>query len=104
MTDRDGWLGMSRGGSGMWMAANGNASSARVAARREEDLTHASNPQVPAFWARDDGVHPILLWIAAAHAAAGLFGATTSALVWLLSEPKVVPSPLDVYHCYSAMG
>src|SRR5258708_35308800 len=94
MTDRDGWLGMSRGGSGMWMAANGNASSARVAARREEDLTHASNPQVPAFWARDGGGHPILLWIAAAHAAAGLFGATAGALVWLFVAPKDAHAPL----------
>src|SRR5690348_11485358 len=80
MTDRDGWLGMARGGSGMWMAADGNGSSARVAARREEDLARASNPQVPAFWARAGGGHPILLWIAAAHAAAGLFGATAGAL------------------------
>jgi hypothetical protein len=95
MTDRDGWLGMSRGGSGMWMAANGNASSARVAARREEDLTHASsNPQVPAFWARDGGGHPILLWIAAAHAATGLFGATAGVLVWLFVAPKDAQAPL----------
>src|SRR5260370_22106741 len=94
MTDRDGWLGMSRGGSGMWMAANGNASSARVAARREEDLTHASNPQVPAFWARDGGGRPILLWIAAAHAAAGLFGATAGALVWFFVAPKNAQAPL----------
>src|SRR5258706_7908 len=94
MTDRDGWLGMSRGGSGMWMAANGKAPSARAAARREEDLTHASNPQVPAFWARDGGGHPILLWIAAAHAAAGLFGATAGALVWLFVAPKDAHAPL----------
>ncbi len=94
MTDRDGWLGMSRGGSGMWMAADGNASSARVAARREEDLTRASNPQSPAFWARDGGGHPILLWIAAAHAAAGLFGATAGALVWFFVAPKDAQAPL----------
>src|SRR5258706_1978874 len=94
MTDRYGWLGMSRGGSGMWMAADGNASSARVAARREEDLTRASNPQSPAFGARDGGAHPILLWIAAAHAAAGLFGATAGALVWFFVAPKDAQAPL----------
>src|SRR5260370_2912548 len=94
MTVGDGWLGMSRGGSGMWMAAEGNASSARVAARREEDFTRASNPQSPAFWARDGGGHPILLWIAAAHAAAGLFGATAGVLVWLFVAPKDAQAPL----------
>jgi hypothetical protein len=85
---------MSRGGSGMWMAADGDASSARVAARREEDPTRASNPQSPAFWARDGGGHPILLWIAAAHAAAGLFGATAGVLVWLFVAPKEAQAPL----------
>src|SRR5258708_6881670 len=94
MTDRDGWLGMSRGGSGMWMAADGNASSVRVAARREEDLTRASNPQSPAFWAGVGGGHPFLPWIAAAHAAAGLFGATAGVLVWLFVAPKDAQAPL----------
>src|SRR5262245_17684502 len=94
MMEHDAWLGATRGGggSGIWFATGSNRSSARVAGRREEDLAHMTNPQHPAFWAREGGGHPILLWLAVAHGAGGLFGAAAGLLVWYF----VVPNDIQV--------
>ncbi len=99
MEEYTGWVrpaGASAGASGAWEGLAGAGvphphSIPHVSANAEPD-PETQLLDAPRYWLRDSAGHPILIWFALAHLAAGLFGAIAGALVWYFVLPRQTSS------------